>query len=112
MSTPDEIWKKFLERDAYLDKLQEDRANFWISQSGDPAREKVAIERIEKELNPEIDKVAAEVKELLEAFNKMKGGADISAIDEGDDALDDEADINDEDAEDDGQEGNNSQDGE
>jgi hypothetical protein len=63
-----------MEQDAKLEKYLEDRANFWISvsESGDQARMKEAIEKIDKEMNPEIDRLSIEVKELLEEYNENK----------------------------------------
>jgi len=90
----EEIWRRFMERDAYLEKLLEGRADFWISQSGDPQREKAAVEKIDKELNPEIDKVSSEVKELLRAFYETKGdaSADLQELGESEDEEDDDGD--------------------
>ena len=77
----EDLYKSFLERDNHLEKLLEDRAKFWISvakeRKGETAEEKharevLAIEKIEKEMNPEIDRLSIEVKDLLEEYNKNK----------------------------------------
>lgn len=69
---PAEIYQRFMEQDTKLEKLLEDRANFWISQMGDAEKEKAAIEKIDKEMNPEIDSLSIEVKGLLEEHNSNK----------------------------------------
>ncbi len=90
--TPDSIWQKFMERDAHLDKLQEDRANFWIAvvESKDAEKEKEALVRIEKVLNPEIDAVATEVRELLAEYHAAGGKDPVEIVE--DDGLDGELD--------------------
>lgn len=94
---PDDIWKLFLERDAYLDKLQEDRANFWISVSGDAEKEKAALEKIEKVLNPEIDAVSIEVNRILHEYHEAKGDGITETIEDeeflGDDSDDEEGNL-------------------
>ena len=75
---PDEIWQQFMAKDAELEKLLDERANVWaaITKIHSPDeranKEPAVIEMIEKEMNPEIDRLSGEVKELLNAYNMSK----------------------------------------
>lgn len=73
-NSADTLWQQFMEKDELLEKLLQERADFWVEvkKSGDEEKEKAAIEKIDKELNPEIDKLAEEVKKLLKDFQEAK----------------------------------------